>query len=112
MSEKFTLDPIGRARVLVERKNDDVASGETLENGIQRAALRQYAETSPSKTPRHEGIQPSRLDGATHKMKPIAHMRVIAENRDGRHLEIAEVARQHQGAFALLERPIECLDIL
>src|ERR1022692_68439 len=112
MSKEFSFDPIGGPRVLVERKNDDVAGGETLEDGIQRPALGQDAEPSAPKAPRHQGIQPSRLDGAADEMKAIAHVRVIAEDCDGRHLEVAEVAGQHQGAFAMVERPIERLDVL
>ena len=35
MPEKFTLDSVRRTRVLVERKDDDVASRQPLENGVE-----------------------------------------------------------------------------
>src|SRR5207248_7938375 len=112
MAEKFALDAVGRARMLIEWKDDHVAGGEPLEDGIERSALGHDAEPGASKPPRYHCVEPAWLDGAAHEMNAAAHLGKIGESGNRRHFETAEVTGDNEHALASIERVGERLDVL
>jgi hypothetical protein len=68
MAEEVDFDAVGVTRVLVEREDDHVAGGEGGEDRVERAALRQHAETRLVEPSRDERVEPS-LDRAAHEME-------------------------------------------
>src|ERR1700682_4825287 len=62
VAEKLALDSIRRTGMLVERKHHHVARGEPLQDRIERTALAQNTEAGAVKAPRHQLVEPARLD--------------------------------------------------
>jgi hypothetical protein len=88
--------------VLVEGKDDHIARGEAVEDPVERPALADHAESSLVESPRDEGIEPARLEGAPDEMELAAKLRIFREPGDRRHFPVAEVAGEDQHALALV----------
>src|SRR4029079_3773320 len=98
-TEELDRDAVGRRRVLIEWEDDDVARFEALENRVERPALAQDAEAALAETPVDQRVEPARPDRAADEMEAAAHMGKMAQARDRRDVEIAEVAGTAPRAF-------------
>ena len=111
VTEEFDVDAIGTMRVLVERKHDDVARFEPRDDPIERAALAHHAETCAIEPPRHQLIEPPRLDRSAHEMEAAVNLGIVLNSRDGRDFPIAEMSCEDQNAFAIAESVDERIQI-
>ena len=110
VAEELDVDAVGPARMLVEREHDRVAVLQQLEHAVERAALADRAEARAAHPPVDERIEPRRLDRAADEVDAVAHFGKLREPRHGAHLEVAEVAGEHEHALARVPRLRELVD--
>src|SRR5690349_6951075 len=111
MPEEFDVNAVSAARVLIERKHDDVAALEQRDDRVERAALRDDTETGTIETLRDERVEPTRLDRPANEMEAAANFRVVLDAGDGRNFPVAEMPGENQHTLAAPERLGEELEI-
>src|SRR6185437_2100586 len=100
LAEEIDVDAIRAARVLVERKDHDVAAIEQRHDAVERAPLADNAEAGSVEPAGDERIEPVRLDRPAHEVEPPTDFRIILDACDSRDFPVAEMTGQHQYALA------------
>src|SRR5215467_7062742 len=112
MAEEVHLDAVPATGVLVERKDDDVAAGQAIDDRIEGAPLGQNPESRAAEASRDQRVEPAWLERPPYEVEAAARVREATDPGCGRHLPVAEVAGEHQHAVASTVGGEERLDVL